>query len=341
MIASLDYHGAKFELVIDRPLAATDLDRLSDFATRIDSTVVVMNREIDTEAVVESLPESFRRTLALLAPVETDVRFFSPDEIFRLRSRPALRDLPSAGALQSPSRFFETGVRAKTIFENRLGNEERVRISVVIPFRAGLSKLAACLDSLAHQSLDRPEYEIIVVGDRIPARDLEELRVTISERARDLALSLYALDETGTNPADFRAGLARNAGAFRARGDLLVFLDSDGVAPVEFLEDVKLSHLKSDVVQYRRHDEAREQEEYWTRFYAAPDWMHLGDKWKYVSTFALSVKLADFIAIGGFTTAFSAYGCEDTYLGWALDQRGLRFELRPLTVAHVGGRMRW
>ncbi len=332
LVSALEYGDASFEIVIDRPLSTEDFSGIQSLASHVVATTVVINRSIDTEAVVESLPREACGAVALLAPVESGDRFFSPDTVYGLMASPGLRDLPSIGVEQGHSRFLETGVRA-TPREARPAAIS-VRVSVIVPFH--LVAPIACLEALSRQTLNRSKFEVVVVVDRAVNDDLFEVERWIRAAPRDFCISLYVLDSKGTSPSDFRAGLARNAGAFHARGDLLVFLDADAVAPPELLEDALEAHRLSDVIQYRRFDENVETEEYWSRFYDSPNWSSLERKWKYVSSFALSVKLKHFLAVGGFPSALDRYGCEDTFLGWKLDRAGHRFELRNLTIEHVG-----
>lgn len=91
-----------------------------------------------------------------------------------------------------------------------------LRLSVVIPTYDRPQRLAACLEALARQQLPREHFEVIVVDDGSPAP---------AESA--LAAVQGRLDATLLRQPRLGPARARNAGAERARGALLVFTDDD------------------------------------------------------------------------------------------------------------------
>ncbi len=84
--------------------------------------------------------------------------------------------------------------------------------SVVIPVYNGAATLEACLRSLAHQSLPRDQYEIIVVDD---GSTDDSARIAESAGAR-----VVSQPNAG-------APAARNVGIAAARGTWIAFTDSD------------------------------------------------------------------------------------------------------------------
>jgi glycosyltransferase involved in cell wall biosynthesis len=97
------------------------------------------------------------------------------------------------------------------------------RISIIVPAYNNVHELARCLDSLQHDEL-RHEAEIIVVDDCS-----SEEGPAIKNLARKYNARYYRQSEN-TGP-----GVARNLGASKARGDILVFIDSDCVSPEGWL----------------------------------------------------------------------------------------------------------
>ncbi|MFI9272938.1 glycosyltransferase family 2 protein [Kitasatospora sp. NPDC052896] len=95
-------------------------------------------------------------------------------------------------------------------------------ISVVLPAHDLQGHLAECLDSILDQSFGG--FEVIVVADRSPHTPTEV------PQAADPRVTVLRLN------AEVGVGRARNAGVDRARGQYLLFLDSDHlVAPGAFL----------------------------------------------------------------------------------------------------------
>ena len=98
-------------------------------------------------------------------------------------------------------------------------------ISVVVPVYNRPREAEELLDSLARQS--RGGFEVVRVedGSQVDSR-------AVAERyAGRLDVSYYVKENGGPGPA-------RNYGAERAKGDFLVFLDSDCIAPPSYMEAV-------------------------------------------------------------------------------------------------------
>jgi GT2 family glycosyltransferase len=154
--------------------------------------------------------------------------------------------------------------------------------------------------------------------------------------------------------ASFRAGLARNLGVKHARGELLVFLDSDMLVPPDFLERRLLDHQQYDVIQSVRHhlhahvqqpyvsygdvcekDTYVHEAPYWGAYFDALSWMSLPFFWKYTCTYALSLSREHFRKVGWFKRTFVQYGFEDTDLGYRLAKQGCRFHLCKVPTYHM------
>jgi glycosyltransferase involved in cell wall biosynthesis len=96
--------------------------------------------------------------------------------------------------------------------------------SVIIPTRNRPRELAVCLESFARQGYPRDRFEVIVVDDG----STEPLEPVIERVAKAVDISL--LRQANAGPA-----AARNAGAARARGELLAFTDDDCAPTPEWL----------------------------------------------------------------------------------------------------------
>lgn len=93
-------------------------------------------------------------------------------------------------------------------------------VSVLVPARNAASTLPALLEALAAQSY--PAEEVIVAVDRSTDRTAE---LAQAHGARVVAV-----------PAPGGPGVARNAAARIARGELLLFLDADTLPPPDWIE---------------------------------------------------------------------------------------------------------
>jgi GT2 family glycosyltransferase len=208
-----------------------------------------------------------------------------------------------------------------------------VLLSVVIPTRDRPRLLRRNLDALAAQ---RPggedRAELIVVVDRAaPARTASELRALAGEHP----LPLTVLD----GPAG-----SRKAGAERAAGDVILFLNDD-TRPAD--ERLLAGHL----ALHRAHPEAAYAVLGHTAW--APElevsplmrWLESGPQFNYAHmragttsflhfyTCHVSIKPAALRAVGGFDERLPFYW-EDTELAARLADWGMRLDYHPELVVH-------
>lgn len=99
---------------------------------------------------------------------------------------------------------------------------KKVDVSVIVPAYNAAATIAACVESLSKQTV-RP-LEVIVVDDASTDRT-----AAIAARCGVRVIRL----EKNSGP-----GVARNAGALQAKGEILAFTDSDCVAPPDWLERI-------------------------------------------------------------------------------------------------------
>lgn len=229
---------------------------------------------------------------------------------------------------------------------------EAPQFSVVIPSYNSKMHLPAVIDALAAQTVAAHRFEVIVVDDGSGDGSYEHLKNhLLSGAARELRLKYIYWPRQRAEA--FRAGLARNLGVAHARGQYLCFLDSDILAPANYLERLEEEFKFADVIQARREMLTLEashralqhglaaplvayrDDDYWEGFKAAPTWSDLPHPWKYTCTYALSVKRELFERVGWFATDFFCYGFEDTDLGFRLARRRAKFHICQTSVYHL------
>lgn len=240
----------------------------------------------------------------------------------------------------------------------RSHQELRPQFSVVIPvYNTGLYLLNT-LRHLEKQNFPKDQFEVVIVDDGGTDRVSEMMVDLVRDFEMPLTILYYPrLAQRKMGDSQFRAGLARNYGVKWARGDYLVFLDSDILTPPHFLQTCAQRHQHHSVVQWRRdylkksipcatiqYHEIGENHcfvpegGYWHQFYQQSEkvgWNSLPDHWKYSCTYAFSLKRDLFKRIGWFRKTFCFYGLEDTDLGWRLGQGGETFFLEPTPVYHL------
>ncbi|MEM4267455.1 MAG: glycosyltransferase family A protein [Candidatus Woesearchaeota archaeon] len=97
-------------------------------------------------------------------------------------------------------------------------------ISVIIPAYNEEKLIVRCIDSVIHQSYQN--FEIIVICNGCTDRTYQVVRAINDGRVRAIKIK----------PAN--VSLARNTGAEKARGEILVFLDADSIIAKNLLERI-------------------------------------------------------------------------------------------------------
>jgi glycosyltransferase involved in cell wall biosynthesis len=201
-------------------------------------------------------------------------------------------------------------------------------VSVIIPTFNRSGPLEACLLSLAGQTYPGDRWEALVVDDGSSDDTPEAVR----RLAATMPLRLLRHDERrGSGPA-------RNTGLREAGGEVVIFVDSDTVAPPWFLHEHACSHAGRAcfvdgpaITVPGDGDPAALLRAARVRLLAALD---LGGA-RFV-TVNVSCRREVLLAAGGFDAAFGTrYGWEDTELGVRLQARGVgRVKNRRAYVLH-------
>lgn len=195
-------------------------------------------------------------------------------------------------------------------------------VSVVIPTYNRSSILARTLESLASQTPDSPRFDVHVADDGSE----EDIR-SVVEAATGLD-SYYHRRERDR----FGAGQARNLGAAAAKGDIVVFLDSDCIVGPDFISGHAAWHAgggktvlvggKSSAVMGSDDVLA----DYRKRLFRRTAGLQHGTEiFRSFVTSNVSLPLSLFHQVGGFDERFHRWGSEDTELGWRLWQAGAQF----------------
>jgi GT2 family glycosyltransferase len=198
-------------------------------------------------------------------------------------------------------------------------------VSVVVPVHNGADAFGRCVEALA--ALDPAPHEVIVVADG--ATDASPAA------ARRHGFDVIQLPEAGGPAA------ARNIGARRATGEVLLFLDADVMAPADtagrvarlFAGDAELTAAfgsyddepveRNFLSQYKNllhhyvHQTSREE--------ASTFWAGCG-----------AIRRRAFLAAGGFDEGYRCPCVEDIELGYRLRRAGARLRLvKSLQVKHL------
>lgn len=203
------------------------------------------------------------------------------------------------------------------------------QVSIVIPTYNRLDTLQEVLPTLLEQTLSQEAYEILVCD---------------SNSTDGTAKYLAKVHATHPNvrhlPGAYSGrAAARNAGIAAARGEVVLFNDSDILASSDLLEqhlqhhherkkiavvglEVQVKNL-ADYAYKRDHPEARGS-------------LHPASRkklsWLYFLTGNASVRREDLIRVGSFDESFTGYGHEDLELGFRLQKSGITILYEPLAI---------
>lgn len=202
-------------------------------------------------------------------------------------------------------------------------------ISVVIPTYNRLETLAEVMPTLLAQDLAAPAYELLVCDSNSDDGTAEYL-AALCERHPTVR---HLPGAYGGRAA------ARNAGIAAARGEIVLFNDSDILASGDLLSmhlrrhheragiavvglEVQVKNL-ADYAFKRDHPEAR-------GHLHPPSRKKLS--WLYFLTGNASVRRADLLRAGCFDESFTGYGHEDLELGYRLRRVGVDILYEPRAV---------
>lgn len=177
-------------------------------------------------------------------------------------------------------------------------------VSIIVPSRDRRALLERKLLMLESEPLN---FEVIVVADAC-TDDTEKFLAAYSPP--------YHFSWT-TGPG-LHAASARNIGAARARGQILLFSDDDAIPTRGWVEENRRLHDKQGMVGLSRH--------------VLPPHLKAGDTLKAVHGWwntngrSTSLRRELFEEVGGYDIRYSTYGGEDPDLGWRLHKLGAKFK---------------
>lgn len=205
-----------------------------------------------------------------------------------------------------------------------------MKASIVVPTYNQVNLLKGCLKSFENQSVDRGDFEVIVVNDGSEddtAVFLESYRAQFNLRVID-------------HPRNLGRAQARNSGAKQAEGEVLIFLDGDSTVDSNFVcehvkgceggkDSVCIGSVKlpaeCDVLPFKSYLTTRGVQK-----------LKSGEDvpFRYFVSGNISLPRELFEAVGGFDPGFSFYGGEDLDLGIRLHKSGAQFRFLPGAISY-------
>jgi glycosyltransferase involved in cell wall biosynthesis len=196
-----------------------------------------------------------------------------------------------------------------------------LRASVIVPVYNGAQTLRACLEALSRQTVGPDAYEVIVVDDGSTDGS--------AEIAVDHGVMVISQDHAG--PAS-----ARNRGAQRARGRLLLFTDADCEPLPGWIEQMMTPFTDPDVVGVKgvyctqqgslvaRFTQAEYEEKY--------DRLMREAQIDFIDTYAAAYRRDVFLALGGFNPGLLRD--QDQELSFRVAKAGHKLVFAPKAVVY-------
>jgi len=203
------------------------------------------------------------------------------------------------------------------------------KISVVVATYNRLAMLERLLSNLAAQDLDPATFEVVVVDDG----SREPVAPVLAKK--QLPFHLHV--ETQANAGQ---AAARHRGVTAAQGEIIVFTDDDMQVGKDFLAQHLAFHPEGSrraVLGYIKPPPEEGKKPLWERWhqrlletFAERCIQGMKPRGNHVYTANLSVRRADYMAVGGFDVTLRRF--EDAELGLRLEQAGVEIVFNPDAV---------
>ena len=185
-------------------------------------------------------------------------------------------------------------------------------LSVIVPVYNDERYLGGCLKSIFES--DYPNFEVIVVNDASTDRSLD-IAKSFSCRIVDLKINKGV-------------GNARNKGAEAAKGEILVFFDSDVVIEKATLSNFAKAHQNSDIKICQCRISPHSLSPRFVPELLSASSKHytdqIGSESTYIQSYAFSIDKSAFFEVGGFSPNFKSSGGEEFEIGPIIMQHGFK-----------------
>ena len=192
------------------------------------------------------------------------------------------------------------------------------RYSVIVPAYNAEKTLSACLESLGSQSVPQAAYEVIVVDD-----GSSDLTSNIVKRFK-----VQYIFQTHKGPA-----AARNRGADTAKGDTILFTDSDCIPDRNWIMEMVSPFQDSEIIGVRGSYKTN-QKTFVAKFAQAEfedryDLLQKRPIIDMVCSYSAAFRKNIFLDIGGFDENFPVANNEDTDLSYRMAGEGYKLVFNP------------
>jgi cellulose synthase/poly-beta-1,6-N-acetylglucosamine synthase-like glycosyltransferase len=196
-------------------------------------------------------------------------------------------------------------------------------ISIIIPAFNSEHSIESCLHSLKKQSYKKP-YEIIVVDDGSTDKT--------PDKVNEIG-GILLFKQSNSGPAK-----ARNLGAKNARGNILLFTDSDCIADKDWVNEMLMPFIKKDVVGVQGRYKTKQktiiptfiQMEIEQRYDKIEKNKHID----FIGSYSAAYRRDIFLKFGGFDESFRAASGEDPELSFRIADAGHKMVFNSKAIVY-------
>lgn len=195
-------------------------------------------------------------------------------------------------------------------------------ISVIVPAYNAVDTINNCLDTILNQNCSE-DYELIVVDDG----SIDSTAITVSQYK-----NVKLIKQSNAGPA-----AARNKGVSEAKGDVILFTDSDCEVSSDWVKEMVRPMRKNSEIIGVKGIYGTKQKELIARFVQL-EYEDKYDKMKkekyidFIDTYSAGFKKDVFLAAGGYDSTFPVACAEDIDLSYRLAAMGHRMVFNPRAI---------
>lgn len=205
-----------------------------------------------------------------------------------------------------------------------------MKFSVVVPSYNSSRTLPECLRALLNQNISRNEYEILVVDDG-STDNTKRLIKPFTDKNKNIRY-IY---QKNKGPA-----AARNLGARKARGSILLFTDSDCVPEKNWIKSMTMPFQDNEIVgvagAYGKNLEDKSIIARFTDYEIKDRYKKLAkqEEIDFIGTYAAAYRKGAFMKTKGFDESFKTASGEDPALSFEMTKYGKLVFQPSARVAH-------
>ena len=197
--------------------------------------------------------------------------------------------------------------------------------SVIVPAYNADRTISKCLSSLTNQSISQDAYEVIVVDDGSTDKTPDIIR----------QFQVRYLFQENSGPAT-----ARNKGAEEAKGEIILFTDSDCVPQSNWIEEMTKPFDDPEVIAvkggYRTEQRSLTARFAQIEFEERFEMLKKAGSIDMVDTYSASFRRSVFLSLGGFDQSFPVANNEDTDFSYKMSNAGHKMIFNPdAVVSHL------